>query len=177
MPGFFASIKAERFILLRAVLIFFGSLAFFFWVLNNDWAFQYIIAPYTGFVAFVAATIFKLMGQAAVQAGTVVTVNGTSLSIATGCNGAEAISLYFSAVLAFPTGWKQKWLGIAIGFVGIFIINQIRVIGLFLVAMTRPEILPEAHNYAGQTFVIVLGMALWWFWAERFTGAGNAKRA
>ncbi len=152
-------------------------MAFFFWVLNNGWVYRHILAPYTAWVAFAATGIFKLFGLSAAQAGEVVTVGHTSLSIATGCNGAEAMALYFSAVLAFPTGWKSKLLGVALGLVGIFIINQIRVLGLFFVAMLKPEILPEAHNYAGQTFVIVMGMACWWFWAERFAGRVNAKSA
>ena len=129
------------------------------------------------FRSFVATAIFKLFGQAASQTGPVVTVGGTSLSIATGCNGAEAMALYFSAVLAFPAGWGKKALGLIFGFLGIFIINQIRVVGLFFVAMVKPEILPEAHNYAGQTFVVVMGMACWWFWAERFTETFHVKSA
>ncbi|MGH8003348.1 MAG: exosortase H [Limisphaerales bacterium] len=175
MPEGKQSPKPGRFALFKAFLIFFFSLVFFFWVLNNDWVFRHIIAPYTGWVAFVATGILKLFGQAATQAGQMVTVGNTSLSIATGCNGVEALALYFSAVLAFPTDWKRKAVGLLIGLIGIFLINQIRVIGLFLVAMIKPEILPEAHNYAGQTFVIILGMACWWFWAERFTGAFHVK--
>ncbi len=169
--------RPERLALLRALLIFFGCLVFFFWCLNNGWVFSHLIAPYTTFVASVATMIFRVFGQTVAQVGTVVTVGGTSLSIATGCNGAEALALYFSAVPAFPTGWKQKLFGLVLGLVGIFLINQIRVIGLFFVAMVKPEILPEAHNYAGQTFVIVMGMALWWFWVIRFTGTSNAKSA
>lgn len=169
--------KSGQFALLQAFLIFFGAIVFFFLVLNNAWVFRHIIGPYTGWVAFVSTAVFKLFGQAATQAGPMVTVGGTSLSIATGCNGAEAMALYFSAVFAFPTGWRKKALGLAFGLSGIFIINQIRVIGLFLVAMLKPEILPEAHNYAGQTFVIVMGMACFWLWAERFAGAFNAKNS
>lgn len=177
MPESPQSTKSGWFAFFKAFLIFFIVLGFFFWVLNNDWAFGHIIAPYTGWVAFAAITLFGLFGQSVSQTGPVVTVGGTSLSIATGCNGMEALALYFSAVLAFPAGWKQKALGILFGFVGIFIINQIRVIGLFLVAMVKPEILPEAHNYAGQTFVIVMGMACWWYWADRIAGTFNAKSA
>ncbi len=177
MPERSRSTKPGRFVFFKAFLIFFLSIGFFFWVLNNGWAFRHIVAPYTGWVAFVAVSIFKLFGQAVFQTGSVITVGGASLSIATGCNGAEALALYFSAVLAFPTGWRKKLFGLALGFFGIFIINQVRVVGLFFVAMVRPEILPEAHNYAGQTFVIVMGMTLWWFWAERFAETSNAKNS
>lgn len=168
-------IKSRRAAPFNAVLIFFGALVFFFWVLNNNWAFRHVIAPYSDFVAFAAAAIFKLFGRTALQTGSIVTVDGNPLSIATGCNGAEALALYFSAVLAFPTGGRQKLYGLGLGLIGIFLINQVRVVGLFIVASVKPQILPEAHNYAGQTFVIVMGMALWWFWAERFTEASHVK--
>ena len=114
-------------------------------------------------------------GQSAALFGKTVTINDTTLSIATGCNGVEAIALYFAAVLALPARWRRRLVGLAIGIVGIFIINQIRVVGLFLVAMFQPDILPHAHNYAGQTFVIVMGMALWFLWAERYADFRPAK--
>ena len=86
------------------------------------------------------------------------------------------MALYFAAVLALPTLWSRRLLGIVIGIVGIFAINQVRVIGLFLIAIHRPQFLPQAHHYAGQTFVIVMGMALWFFWAEQFGVRGPAQR-
>lgn len=121
-------------------------------------------------MAFATTWIFNLAGQTVAASGKTVSVNGTALSIAIGCNGVEAMALYFSAILAYPTSWLQKLAGLGLGLVGIFIINQVRVVGLFLVAMYKPGILPEAHNYGGQTFVIVMGMALWFFWAERYAG-------
>lgn len=157
--------------------VFFVSLALFFWLLNNDWVLRNILDPFTGAVARVTVWLFLLAGQNASAMGKTVIVNSTILSIATGCNGVEAMALYFAAVLALPARWTRRLIGVAIGFVGIFIINQIRVIGLFLVAMYRPEFLPQAHHYAGQTFVIVMGMALWFFWAEQYAGFRTAKRA
>lgn len=155
---------------IKAVAVFLLSLVLFFWMLNNSWVLRTLIDPLTTVVASAAAWTFKLAGQNAVAYGQTVSVNGTTLSIAVGCNGTEALALYLAAVLALPARWNRRLLGIAIGVIGIFIINHIRVVGLFLVAMLRPEFLPQAHHYAGQTFVIVLGMALWLFWAEKYAG-------
>ena len=160
---------------IKAVAVFFITLLVSFWLLNNDWIMAHVLDPYTGIVARVAVLIFHIAGQSATAIGTSVTVNGTGLSIAQGCNGVEALALYLAAVFALPAGWKRKLIGVGIGIVGIFVINQIRVVGLFLVAMLRPELLPNAHNYAGQTFVIVMGMALWFFWAEKYAGFRYAK--
>jgi len=162
---------------IQAVVIFFVSLIVFFWLLNNEWVLRTILDPFTGAVARVTVWLFLLLGQDASAIGKTVTVNTTALSIANGCNGIEAMALYFAAVLALPARWTRRLIGLAIGFVGIFIINQIRVIGLFLVAMYRPEFLPQAHHYAGQTFVIVMGMALWFFWAEQYAEFSTAKGA
>lgn len=165
----------ENFVIIKAAAIFFAALIFFFWILNNGWAIEHIIDPFTTAVAFATSWIFKLAGQTVGASGKTVSVNGTTLSIAIGCNGAEAMALYFSAILAYPTSWLRKLAGLGLGFMGIFLINQVRVVGLFLVAMYKPGILPEAHNYAGQTFVIVMGMALWFFWAEKYAGFSHSK--
>ena len=161
----------------KAVAVFLVTLIVFFWMLNNDWILRTILDPFTGAVAQVTVWLFRAAGQDASAMGKTVTVNGASLSIATGCNGVEAMALYFAAVLALPALWTRRLLGIAIGVIGIFLINQIRVAGLFLVAIYRPEFLPQAHHYAGQTFVIVMGMALWFFWAEQYAGFLNPQSA
>lgn len=160
---------------IKAVAVFFITLLLSFWLLNNDWVMAHVLDPYTGIVARVTVLLFHVAGQSATAMGTSVSVNGTSLSIAQGCNGVEALALYLAAVFALPAGWKRKLVGVGFGIAGIFVINQIRVIGLFLVAMLRPELLPNAHNYAGQTFVIVMGMALWFFWAEKYAGFRYSK--
>jgi len=165
-------VRAPSIATVKAVAVFAASLIVFFWALNNRWADAHIFSPFTGLVAVVTTWIFKAAGQTASCAGSSVMVNGTSLSIAQGCNGLEAVALYFAAVLAMPTRWNRRLIGLAIGLVGIFLINQIRVVGLFLVAMLKPEFIPYAHNYAGQTFVILMGMALWYFWAENYAGFG-----
>jgi exosortase/archaeosortase family protein len=170
-PGFLKRNRAT----IQAVIVFFASLVVFFWLLNNNWVLRTILDPFTAAVARVTVWLFLAAGQDASVMGKTVTVNSTTLSIATGCNGVEAMALYFAAVLALPALWTRRLIGIGIGVVGIFLINQIRVVGLFLVAMYRPEFLPQAHHYAGQTFVIVMGMALWFFWAEQYAGFRTAK--
>lgn len=151
---------------IKAVAVFGVVLIVSLWLLNNNWMLMHVLGPFTFFVAQVSALTFQVLGQDARAVGQSVTVNGTSLSIAQGCNGVEAMTLYFAAIFALPTRWRRRAIGLAIGIVGIFLVNQIRVAGLFLVAMRWPDFLPLAHNYAGQTFVIVMGMALWIFWAE-----------
>ncbi|MBD3299698.1 MAG: exosortase H, partial [candidate division Zixibacteria bacterium] len=139
-----------------------------FWVFNNSWMIEHVLNPYTGVLASVTAALFRLFGSNAAAYGQMITVEGTSVTVATGCNGAEAFSLFCAAVLALPTRFTRKLIGLGLGLVGILIVNEIRIIGLVIVAVVRPDYLFEAHNYVGQTFVIVMGIALWVYWAERY---------
>ena len=102
----------RNFVTIRAVAVFVLSLALFFGMLNNDWIVQKFIDPLTIAVASVTAWIFMAGGQSASAFGQTVNVNDTTLSIAIGCNGTEAMALYLSTVLALPTRWKYRLIGI-----------------------------------------------------------------
>jgi len=159
---------------IRSVAVFAGATVLFFWALNNAWVIHSILNPFTSATAEVSAWLYRLGGQNAAVYGQTIKVNDTVVTVATGCNGAEAIALFWAAVLAFPAVLTRRILGIGLGLIGIAVINQVRVIGLILIALVRPDLLFEAHNYAGQTFVIVMGMALWIFWAERYANIKHA---
>lgn len=151
-----------------SVVVYIVAVAFFFWVFNNQWLIDHILNPYTSILVSVTVALFRAAGSEAVALGQSISVNGTTVTVATGCNGTEAVSLYFAAVLAVPTRINRKLAGLAMGLVGILIVNEIRIIGLVMVAVWRPGFLFEAHNYVGQTFVIVVGMAIWIYWARRY---------
>lgn len=148
-------------IFLAVVLAYFGAL-------TNDWLAVNFFDRWTGLVAQSTAGLFRLAGQDSQALGQVLLLNGKPVTIATGCNGAEAFGLYLAAVLALRAGWRPMLLGLGIGLLGIIVVNQIRILGLILVATRWPQFLFEAHNYIGQTVVIVAGAALWLFWVERY---------
>ncbi|GAB4324444.1 MAG: hypothetical protein Kow0074_17440 [Candidatus Zixiibacteriota bacterium] len=160
--------------IIRAAVVFAGAALLFFWAFNTAWVIEHVLNPFTTATAEVSAWLFRLTGQSAAVYGQTVRVNDTVVTIGTGCNGAEAFALYCAAVLALPAHGRMRLLGLGLGVTGIFVINQVRILGLILVAILRPEFLFEAHNYVGQTFVIVMGMALWVFWAERYGHIRNA---
>jgi exosortase/archaeosortase family protein len=135
---------------------------------------HYVWAPFTGLVADCSGLIFKIFGAQVHAAGTTLSVNGTSLGIEFGCNGLEAHGILFAAVLASAMTWKRKLTGLAIGFVVIFLINQIRLCGLFIAAWSSPSLFEYCHTVIGQTFVIVGTMAFFLWWDSR--DESNRKR-
>jgi exosortase/archaeosortase family protein len=154
--------------MILSVVLFIGAVAAFFWVFNNNWVIDHVLNPYTSVLVTVTVALFHAAGSNAVALGQSISVNGTAVTVATGCNGTEALSLFSAAIVAVPTRISCKLVGLAMGLVGILIANEIRIIGLVLVAVWRPDFLFEAHNYIGQTFVIVVGMAIWIYWARQY---------
>lgn len=127
-----------------------------------------VINPYTEFLANAVAAIINLFGADAVANGALVSSPRYSMDIAMGCDGVEASCLYLAGVLAFPTSWRARLIGLMIGVPLIQAINLARLVGLYYVGMYLPSVAGQIHDYVAQTIVILLSTAILIFWLERF---------
>ena len=127
-----------------------------------------VINPYTEFLAKAVAAVINLFGAGALANGALVYSPRYSMDIAMGCDGVEASCLYLAGVLAFPTSWRARLIGLAIGVPLIQAINLARLVGLYYVGMYLPSVADQIHDYVAQTIVILLSTAILIFWLERF---------
>lgn len=161
---FTANQKALRFLTLFAAI--FGVCYFFFGIAPG--VRQGVIKPYTEWLAKAVAAIINLFGAGATANGSIVESPRFSINIAMGCEGVEASSLFMAGVLAFPTSWRAKLIGLALGVPLIHAINLARLVGLYYAGIYLPSIVEEVHVYVAQTIVILLSTAILIFWLERF---------
>jgi exosortase H (IPTLxxWG-CTERM-specific) len=127
-----------------------------------------IIKPYTELLARAVAAIINLFGAGATADGTLVSSPAFSINIAMGCDGVEASSLFLAGVLAFPTSWRARLIGLAVGIPLIHSINLARLVGLYYAGVFMPSVVDEVHVYVAQTIVILLSTAILIFWLDRF---------
>ncbi|HWN97949.1 MAG TPA: exosortase H [Blastocatellia bacterium] len=127
-----------------------------------------VIKPYTEFLANAVAAIINVFGAGATTNGALVSSPRYSIDIAMGCDGVEASCLYLAGVLAFPTSWRARLIGVAFGVPLIHAINLARLVGLYYVGIYLPSVADEVHVYVAQTIVILLSTAILIFWLERF---------
>ena len=127
-----------------------------------------VIKPYTHFLASAVTAVINLFGAGATAGGTQVTSPRFSINIATGCDGVEASSLFLAGVLAFPTPWRARLIGFALGIPAIHAINLLRLVGLYYAGVYLPSLFEELHVYVAQTIVILLSTAILILWLERF---------
>jgi exosortase H (IPTLxxWG-CTERM-specific) len=127
-----------------------------------------LIKPYTEFLAKAVAAIVNVFGEGAAAAGTQVSSSRFSINISMGCDGVEASILFLAGVLAFPTTWSARLIGLALGAPLIHAINLARLVGLYYAGVYFPSVIEELHVYVAQTIVILLSTAILIVWLERF---------
>lgn len=92
------------------------------------------------------------------------------------CNGILPTYIFVAAILAFPSSWREKGIGLMIEIPAIFAINVVRVVTLMCLGASYPDLFEQVHIYVWQTLVVALSMAVWLFWAERFVRPHTAIR-
>ena len=127
-----------------------------------------ILKPYTGFLARVVSAIVNLFGAGAVATGTLVKSERFSMDIAMGCDGVEACCFFLAGVVAFPTSWRARLIGLGLGIPLIQLINLGRLVGLFYAGTYLPSLEENLHVYVAQTVVILFSTAVLVYWLERF---------
>ncbi|MCP3979738.1 MAG: exosortase H [bacterium] len=159
----------------RFVLAFVAACVVLFALSSTGTARRGVHDPLCRFTASTARPLLSLVGDASV-AGRRLVFDGDGAVIGEACNGVVPALIYLSAVLAFPSRWRDKLKGLALGIPAIFVINLVRVVTLMMLQAHRPEILDQVHIYVWQALVIALSMAVWVYWVERFTGERTAAR-
>jgi exosortase H (IPTLxxWG-CTERM-specific) len=126
-----------------------------------------VVVPFTAGIARTSAAVLNLVGEKVRVEGTRIRSESFAVNIENGCNGVETALLFGSAVLAFPSPWRSRLLGLALGFVAIQIINLVRVVSLFWIGAHRPSLFSASHTVLWQSVVVLCGVLLFLLWASR----------
>jgi exosortase H (IPTLxxWG-CTERM-specific) len=126
-----------------------------------------VIEPFTGGVARLSGAVLNLLGQHVALRGTVIQGPHFAVNIRNGCNGVEAMLIFLAAVLAFPAPWRWRLGGLVLGILAIQVVNLVRVVSLYLTGAYLPHLFDASHTVIWQSVVILFGVLLWIFWANR----------
>ena len=152
--------------MLRFFLLFITLLVAMFAFRITNFAAEHITLPFTGVLADVSGWLIMLFDRNVESEGVVIRSleNGFAVAIAPGCDGIEAVIILISAVLAFPSPWKHKLAGIAIGFVAIQALNLVRIISLFYMGQWSQVAFDWFHLYLWQALIVLDALAVWLIW-------------
>jgi exosortase/archaeosortase family protein len=151
--------------------LFGGIIAAFFLITSIKPVYEVTVAPFTAAVAWVSTQLLEIGFDDVARQGTMIRIPGSMpLDIKDECNGIYATFIFLAATLAYPARLVPKLIGLVGGFFAIFLVNQVRVVSLFVIAKKWPSLMEDFHIFVWQTVVVVFAVLLWLFWADRIAG-------
>ena len=172
----FRALLKENLPIIRFVVVTLVSLVGFFLLLNVAVVQDKFVVPYTNFVAASCRAVLRLFGIQATGSGSMISSPEFSVNILNVCNGLEVTAILFATVLGFPATWKNKLLGLAVGYPAIYAINLLRIIVLFFLGYKQPKIFDTVHYYYAQAFVIIATVGVWLVWVSLYSAYGSKTR-
>lgn len=129
---------------------------------------QHLVLPWTAWLAQACVAIVTQFDANAAAIGKVLwnPATGFGVSIEPGCNGVEACIILFAAVVAFPTTWRHRAWGLALGFVAVQGLNVVRVISLFYLGQWNTEWFRIAHEFLWQGLIMLDVLVVWLLWVR-----------
>ena len=117
----------------------------------------HVIIPFTEVLARISAGIITPFDDSVIAHGKILQFgeNGFAVSIEAGCNGIEATIVLIAAVIAFPAGWRERLIAIAVGFVAIQAMNIVRIISLFYLGDWNFDLFSWVHLYLWPTLIML----------------------
>jgi exosortase H (IPTLxxWG-CTERM-specific) len=150
----------------RFALIYVGLMGAFF-ILIGFRPVQNVIdlnGIYTTGVVIATSKILWMVSIPSTYHGSVISLPSIALDIKFGCNGLEAVMIYSVAVVAFPSSWRKKMLGIFAGFVVIQAVNILRIAGLAYSGVHFRRIFDYIHIYVAQGMMIAVSLGVFFFY-------------
>jgi exosortase/archaeosortase family protein len=90
-----------------------------------------------------------------------------ALQIVKDCDAMDVIILLVSAVVTFPSTWKNRLLGAVLGVAFVYALNLARICSLYFVGIHFPNQFELAHREIWPLLMVVATVAGFFFWISR----------
>jgi exosortase/archaeosortase family protein len=124
---------------------------------------QNIFEPFLSLLATLVGGPLNLTGAAVVVSGRVILVPGAfGIDIGSECSGISHLLLFCSAVLAYPSTFRSRMLGVLLGAAAVSMVNLVRLTTLLWACVHAQRYFDFIHSYVWG-FLGYLGIVLLWF--------------
>lgn len=119
-------------------------------------------------LATASAHLIRLFGGVCVQTAAVLSnpARSFALEVRDGCNGVNVVVLLWAAIVAYPSNWRWKLVGLGGGLTAIQLLNLLRLISLFYLGQYSAPLFEFAHLYLWETLIILDAIVVFRFWSR-----------
>jgi archaeosortase B (VPXXXP-CTERM-specific) len=151
---------AYRFVFL--FLVYLGAIAYGYPKFRERYV--SVIDSLAELTAYFEYLLFAIFTNNITHSHKVVAFKGFAVHIIEECTGVYEVMIFAAAVLAFPTQWSKKLVGLGLGIPILYSFNVIRIAVLMLVGKYFPEYFDFMHLYFWQATLILMITSVWLLW-------------
>jgi exosortase H (IPTLxxWG-CTERM-specific) len=162
---------------IKFVTIFTVGLVVAFLLVNQPWVGENIIKPITVAEAYVASVVLEWIGYPNHQNGIhISSAEGLfSMEVRNNCNGVYESIVFLMAFIAIQIPWRRKIGWMVIGFVLFHIVNELRLITLFIIGSEYPRAFTFFHETFWNYALVLFTLAIFIFCAHKVSKAPVVK--
>ena len=129
--------------------------------------------------AAVAASTTSLLGLPATRSGTLVLVKGGAVTydITAGCTGLFIGLLLVTAVVAYPSTWRQKLPAVGLGVPLLLACNVVRLASMGFVGVYVPSLYEDLHLVYWQALLVLFVGIGFYAWTRSLNSRPSASEA
>jgi archaeosortase B (VPXXXP-CTERM-specific) len=157
----------KNYVLVRFYLMLLYCWLLLYFVLHWKVSHDYIAVYLPIFMAKSVAGLLRFFGMNAQANSFYVELPGFGFRIIYQCAGIFGMMIFASAVIAFPSTFKEKLLGMAMGIPGLYVINTIRMSVLGIIGIYWNDLFHFFHEWMWQGIFIIFVIVFWLIWKEK----------
>ncbi len=161
----------DRHPILKFLVGFVGCMALFYLFYYSSFYKNILEGPFLEAQARLSNLLLRMLGHDTIVDNAHIVSSQFAVNIKNGCDGLEAMAILLSGILIFPAAMKLKWQGILWGVVTLFVLNLLRIAGLYLVGLYfSPTVFEIMHVQGGFiifTMISVILLFVWINWATK----------
>jgi len=148
-------------------------IALLFWmgfllsIAYNKWFIEVVVDRLALALSGLIGAVLELAGNEIIRVGTIIKSNGFSMNIYYKCTGVYQTAGFVAGVLAYPTAFRAKVVGVVWGSLVIGFINVFRLVSIFYIGLYIPEWVAFSHSVIWEALMILSTILVWRLWARR----------
>ena len=119
---------------------------------------------YSESVVSLTGRVLSFLGIPSTCRGSIIQLPSIALDVKFGCSGLEAVMIYCIAVVAFPSPWRWRLIGIVLGFIVIQAVNIARIAGLAYAGIHFKSLFDYIHVYIAQGIMIAVSLGIFFLY-------------
>ncbi len=137
-------------------------------------AVTFVEAMTTG-TAMLGNALLSLVSDEASRSGNLMQLGSFGVMIIEECTGIFEVLIFLAAVLAYPTGWGDKLVGIGLGVPILYAFNVARILVLIWVGRFYNDLFEFMHIYFWQATLILMITSVWLLWILKVVRRGESS--